>query len=165
VILKAYCLQQFELKVEPMGEMLRNEKWYKVSLRLMGDNLPVETLEEDLKLSPSYVGKRGEHINGNPKYAKNQTNVWVWNYPANSDVEFEEQIEGLLNILEPKIGALKEILAMPEVEGELFLGFSSDNGQGGAFFSPVLLRRIADCGLSVLLDLYPSMEKEQVLDN
>ena len=58
-------------------------------------------------------------------------------------------------MLEPKLGALKEILSLPGVKGELFLGFGSGNGQGGAIFSPQLLRRVADYGLSLSLDLYP----------
>ena len=74
---------------------------------------------------------------------------------VNSDVPFEEQITGLLDVMEPKLGALKEILSLPGIEGELFLGFGSGNGQGGAIFSPELLRRVADCGLSLGLDLYP----------
>ena len=142
--------------------MSQDKKWYRVSLRLLGDGLPLDEIEARIGLMPSHMGRKGEPTRLG---WKRLSNVWSWQYPANSDVEFEEQIEGLLNILEPKIGALKEILAMPEVEGELFLGFGSDNGQGGAFFSSALLRRIADCGLSVLLDLYPSMEKEPILDS
>ncbi len=60
--------------------------------------------------------------------------------------------------LEPKKEALKELLSFPDVEGELFLGFSSANGQGGAYFTPELLRRVADLGLALSLDLYPTSD-------
>jgi len=129
-----------------------DEKWYRVSLRLLGDGLPMNEIEAKLGLVASHLGRKGEP---NHRGWKPLSNVWTWRYPADSNVEFEEQIAGLLDVLEPKVDALKEILVLPEVEGELFLGFGSSNGQGGAFFSPDLLRRIADCGLSVLLDLYP----------
>ncbi len=135
-----------------------DEKWYRVSLRLMGDGLPMDEIEARLGLVPSHVGRKGEP---NHRGWKHLSNVWVWRYPAEPNVEFEVQIAGLLDVLEPKVNALKEILSLPEVEGELFLGFSSSNGQGGALFSPELLRRIADCGLSVLLDLYPSSSYEE----
>jgi hypothetical protein len=128
-------------------------KWYRVSLRLLGDGLPIDKIEAKLGLVASQVGRKGE---SNHRGWKHPSNIWVWRYPAESNVEFEEQVAGLLDVLEPKLDALKEILGLPEVEGELFLGFSSSNGQGGAFFTPELLRRIADCGLSVSLDLYPS---------
>jgi hypothetical protein len=130
-------------------------KWYRVSLRLRGDNLPVEGIESRLGLEPSSFGRKGEHLRGNPRYAKYRTNVWVSKYLVNSDVPFEGQITGLLDVLEPKLGALREILSLPGIKGELFLGFGSEKGQGGATFSPKLLRRIADYGLSLSLDLYP----------
>lgn len=135
-----------------------DRKWYRVSLRLLGDGLPVDEIEAKLDLAPSHVGRNGEP---NHRGWKHLSNVWVWRYPAESNVEFEEQIAGLLDVLEPKVDALKEILSLPEVEGELFLGFGSTSGQGGALFSPELLRRIAACGLSVLLDLYPSSSYEE----
>ncbi len=135
-----------------------DEKWYRVSLRLLGDGLPMDEIEAKLGLVASHVGRKGEP---NHRGWKHLSNVWVWRYPAESNVEFEEQIASLLDALEPKLDALKGILALPEVEGELFLGFGSTNGQGGALFSPELLRRIADCGLSVLLDLYPSSSYEE----
>lgn len=130
--------------------------WYRVSLRLRGDSLPVEEIESRLGLEPSSFGRKGEHLRGDPRYAKYRTNVWVSKYLFNSDVPFEEQIAGLLDALEPRLGSLKEILSLPGAGGELFLGFGSDrSGQGGAIFSPELLRRVAECGLSLSLDLYP----------
>ena len=130
-------------------------KWYRVSLRLMGDSLPVEEIESLIGLAPDSLGRKGEHLRGDPRSVKHHANIWVSKYLVNSDVPFEEQITGLLDVLEPKLGALKEILSLPDVRGELFLGFSSRKGQGGAVFSPELLRRVADYGLSLSLDLYP----------
>ncbi len=134
----------------------KDGKWYRVSLRLNGDGLPVEEIELRLGLAASSFGRKGDYLYGNPRYARHQTNVWVSEYLVNSDVPFEEQITGLLDLLEPKIDALKEILSLPGIEGELFLGFGSKHGQGGAIFSPALLKRVAECGLSLSLDLYPS---------
>jgi hypothetical protein len=121
----------------------------------MGDNLPVEEIESRLDIPAGSFGRKGEHLQGNPRRAKYHTNVWASKYLTDSDVPFEKQITCMLDALEPKLGALKEMLSLPSVEGELFLGFGSENGQGGAEFSPALLRRIADYGLSLGLDLYP----------
>ena len=117
--------------------------------------MPVEEIEARLGLAAASFGRKGEHLNDNPRHEKYQTNVWVSKRPTNSDVPFEEQIAGLLDLLELKVDALKAILSFPNVEGELFLGFGSGNGQGGAYFSPKLLARIAQCNLSLGLDLYP----------
>ena len=121
----------------------------------MGDDLPVEEIESRLGLEAASFGRKGEHLNGNPRHEKYRTNIWVSKLLTNSDVPFEEQIAGLLDLLEPKVDALKAILSLPNVEGELFLGFGSGNGQGGANFSSDLLARIAGCNLSLGLDLYP----------
>lgn len=130
-------------------------KWYRVSLRLMGDNLQIEEIGDRLGLPVRVLGRRGEYLQGNPRRPKYQTNVWVAEYLTDSDVPFEQQITVWLEALEPKMDVLKDILSVPGVIGEFFLGFSSANGQGGAEFSPQLLRRIADCGLMLSLDLYP----------
>lgn len=141
--------------LQHMIELSEDGKWYRVSLRLMGDGLAVDEVEQKLQLTPSYVGKKDEHLQGNPRYAKHQTNIWTWRYPSSSSIEFEEQINQLLNTIELKKEFLREILSTPEVEGELFLGFGSDNGQGGTAFSVDLMKRIADFNLTLRLDLYP----------
>jgi hypothetical protein len=138
-----------------MFVVTEDEKWYRVSLRLLGDSLPVEEIESRIGLEPSLLGRKGEYLRGDPRSIKYHTNVWVSKYLTDSDVPFEAQISGLLDALEPRLGALREILSLPGVKGELFLGFSSRNGQGGAVFSPELLRRVADYGLALSLDLYP----------
>ena len=132
-----------------------DEKWFRVSLRLMGDTIPIDEIERMLEIAPSSIGRKGEHLQGNPKRAKYETHIWVWSFPAEPSVPFETQIADLLERLEPKKDALLEILALPKTEGELFLGFSSGNGQGGANFPANLLQRVANCGLSICLDLYP----------
>ncbi|HEY0770464.1 MAG TPA: DUF4279 domain-containing protein [Sphingobacteriaceae bacterium] len=125
-------------------------KWYRVSLRLMGDGLPVEKVETMLEIKPSSLGVKGRLIDASEKY---RTNIWTLKSGTGSDVPFDEQITVLLDLLESKLDALKTILAMPNVEGQLFLG--SNNVQGEAQLSRKLLKRITDLGLSIDLDLYP----------
>ena len=138
-----------------MFVLSEDKKWYRVSLRLSGDNLPIEEIETRLDLEASSIGRKGKHIRDNPRYAKYRTNIWCSEYLTDSDVPFEEQITELLDLLEPKANDLKAILSFPDVEGELCLGFGSGNGQGGAVFSSELLARIVKCHLSLGLDLYP----------
>ena len=135
--------------------MSEDRKWYRVSLRFWGDGVPVDEIESRLGLEASSFGRKGDHLHRDPAYAKYHTNVWVSKYLADSDVSFEAQISLILDRLEPKVDELRKILSLPNVEGELFLGFSSANGQGGAILSPELLRRVANCDLSLSLDLYP----------
>ena len=133
----------------------KDKKWYRVSLRLWGDKLPIEEIETRLDLEASSIGRKDKHIRENPRYAKYRTNIWCSEYLTDSDVPFEKQIAVLLELLEPKADELVTILAFADVKGEISLGFSSGNGQGGATFSPELLVRVAKLKLSLGLDLYP----------
>ncbi|MHC5677021.1 DUF4279 domain-containing protein [Nostoc sp.] len=144
-----------------MFVLSEDQKWYRARLRLLGDSLPVDSVQEKLQLVPSVIGKKGEHINGDPQHPKYETNLWVSSYLTNSDVPFEKQIGLLLDVLESNIESLREILSLPNVEGNLSLGFSSGNGLGGDYFSHHLLQRIVNCGLSVTLDLYPPSIDEE----
>ena len=137
-----------------MRESNHDEKWFQVALRLQGDNLPMDEVENRLGLKPSSTGRKGEHIGNDPQRAKYPTNIWVWTVTKNSSVPLDQQIEEMLEVLEPKRDTLMEVLALPDVEGELFLGFSSSNGQGGAYFSPSLLSRVVESRLALNLDLY-----------
>ena len=128
-------------------------KWYRVSLRIMGDALPIDEIEDSLGLVATDKNRKGSRHDVTGE--KRRTDVWVWATPHDSDVPFEKQIGDLLEIIEPKKEILKAILQQPGVEGALFLGYGSDNGQGGAFMSADILRRIADCGLALDIDLYP----------
>jgi hypothetical protein len=132
-----------------------DQKWFRVTLRFRGDDLPIEKIAARLGIEQSFIGVRGEHIRDNPKYAKYNTNIWVWEYSSDSSVSFEDQISGLLNVVEPKREAIRDILSVPGTAAELYLGFSSGNGQGGAHLPPELLGRISALGLAIELDLYP----------
>jgi len=54
-----------------------DQKWYKVSLRFLGDDLDLAAVTSALGLKPDVAGLIGEHIGGNPRYAIYETNVWV----------------------------------------------------------------------------------------
>jgi Domain of unknown function (DUF4279) len=132
-----------------------DRKWFRVTLRLMGDNLPVERIGTKLGVEPSFIGIKGEHIRNNPAYAKFPTNIWGWEYLSDSAVPFEDQISGLLKAIEPRKESLDEILSIAGTDAELYLGFSSGNGQGGAHLPAEMLGRISSLGLAIELDLYP----------
>ena len=138
-----------------MAKKSDDGKWYRVSFRLIGDGVPVDEIESSLGLTPDFIGKKGEHLQGNIIRAKAHTNFWTWQFPAESNMPFEEQISGLLDVIEPKKAILQEIMSLPDVQGELFLGYGSENGQGGAYISHDTLSRLSDLGLSLDIDLYP----------
>ena len=135
-----------------------DESWHKVSLRVIGDAVPLDDLGPMLGIEPTIIGRKGEHIGGAADRAIYDTNIWMWAYPASARVPFETQISALLDRLEPHRSSLREFFSSSGVEGELFLGFSSANGQGAAYFSREILERIVSFGFSITIDLYPPGE-------
>src|SRR5437899_1482245 len=112
--------------------MLDNaQKWYRVSLRFFGDDLDLTAVTSALGLKPEVTGRTGDDIGGNPRYAIYETNVWVHRHAENESVAFSDQLSELMTRLESRAAAVRELLARPGVTAELFLGFSSGNGQGG----------------------------------
>ncbi len=138
-----------------------DRKWYRLSLRLMGDLLPIDEIEDRLGLKPDYIGRKGRHIADNPHYGLLPTNIWSFRPQFSREVEFAEQIEFMLKVLESKSEELQKIIQLPGVEAQLFLGFGSDNGQGGAHFPADLLLRVGRLGLDIDLDLYPPSEMQE----
>jgi len=130
-------------------------KWHNVSLRLSGDDLPVQEVEERLRLTTRFTGIKGRNIGDDPRYARYQTSFWTWEFTTDTAVPFEEQLADVLPILEERRTPLRELLSLPGVQGELFLGYGSESGQGGAYFPPEQLTRLGALGLAIGLDLYP----------
>jgi len=129
-------------------------KWYQVSLRLFGDSLDPQTVEHQLNLGMTHTGRKGEPAGGKPGRAKYETNFWVHTHTIDSKVAFAEQVSDLLDVLESKRPEFLQLVTRPGIGAELFLGFSSGSGQGGAYFPPELIGRIAALGLAINLDLY-----------
>ena len=122
--------------------MTEDEKWCQVSLRAFGSDVEPDEWTAALELTPRYSARAGDHIQQNPRYAVHRTNIWTHSVTEDSTVPFTDQIPPLLDYLEARPEQLARLLDRGDVEAELFLGFSSGNGQGGAFFPPDLVARI-----------------------
>jgi hypothetical protein len=134
-----------------------DEKWFRVSLRLFGDALDPEQASELLQINADTIGIKGVARTGknNRTYAPWETNYWNYQSRLGSEIGFDEQIRSLFTVLGSRIEQLKTLLHHPEIEGELFCGFSSVSGQGGDTIAPTTLKLVADTGLALSLDLYP----------
>ena len=130
-------------------------KWASVSLRLFGDRLPLDDVGTRLDLVPYRVGRKGEHLHGNPRYAQYESHLWLWSVTSMHKVPLENQLALTMDVLEPRSDRLRALLRETGARAELFIGFSSGNGQGGASLSAELLERLAKLGLPLELDLYP----------
>ena len=143
-----------------------DDKWYAMNLRLSGDGLDPASVEALLGLSPTTVGIKGQKRKGKQgrEYAPHETNIWVHRHNAADSTCFEDRLRALFSLLGSRRTALKTLCTTPGIEGDISLGFSSGNGQGGDTISPHVLSLIADTGLSLSLDLYPPSVDEDEND-
>ena len=134
-----------------------NAKWFRVSLRVMGDGFDPMSLAEQLGLTPDVVGIKGQRRVGKNgrEYAPYETNIWCHEVKVSSDTSFDGQIRLLFQQLGNRVDQLRALSATNGVEAEVFCGFSSGSGQGGDIIQPGTLKLLADTGLSLSLDLYP----------
>ncbi len=135
---------------EPLGE----DRWYSATLRLFGDSLDLEDAREQLPSASVQLSRKGDHIQNNPRFAKNRTNICLVSFGKSSAEPWEPRLLRLLETAEPLSGWLAHVRNLG-VTTEVFLGYSSETGQGGGGISAETLSRIAALGLSLDLDLYP----------
>jgi hypothetical protein len=81
------------------------------------------------------------------------TSLWALNSPLSDQNGMADHLRFLLDLLEPKMDALKKLFE--ECKIDLFCGFSSGSGQGGFELDPVTLSRLAKLCIPLVLDLYP----------
>lgn len=78
---------------------------------------------------------------------------WVRDSGLGNDRWPDEHAAALIELLAGRHEALGRLAA--DCEMEFFLGFGSEDGQGGAVFPAALLKEIGLLGIDVVLDLYP----------
>ena len=120
----------------------------------MGDALTVDQLGARFDLAPSEFARKGDHIRGNPQYALHETNIWSWSVTSMHKVPLENQLALALDVLEPRIDRVREVLRETGARAELFVGYGAADGQGDIRFSPALLTRLSKLGLPLDFDLY-----------
>lgn len=127
-------------------------KWNHAAFRISGDALRPDQISASLGLEATQSGLKGERFSSRHN-AVRRTSFWLLKAPLDNHRPLEEHLKWLLDTLEPKYDSL--IPLTNKWKTEFFCGFSSENGQGGATFDPVLLDRLAHLGIPLVLDLYP----------
>ena len=137
---------------------IQSDSWYRVTVRIASDLLDPSEIGRALQLRPTFEKRKGEFVDAIADGSRYATNLWGLTYTKDDSVPFEEQLEGLLDQLDQRSSAVRALLASPGVDAELFLGLGYSGPHGGMSLSPPLVRRIANLGFSIQLDLYRSPE-------
>ena len=143
-----------------LEESSQSQKWFRVSLRIFGNGFRPDEATQLLRLTPERTALAGASVSARSS-SKHQQNLWIYQPVDDSTLPFDAQISLLLDAIEPHSIQLSELMSRVDVVADLFLGFSSTNGQGGATFPSSVLSRIATLNLPINLDLYPPSDFEK----
>jgi Domain of unknown function (DUF4279) len=140
--------------------MNENEKWYSVAFRILSDTIEPDKISSILGLQSTFEGKKGELYGGKPGRARYDVNLWGYSLEVDDSIPFEEQIPKLLDVIEKRNESYRRLMSTSETYGELVLGYSSQNGQGGAYLPSELLKRITNLELDIIINLYPPTDDD-----
>ncbi|MBL8131866.1 MAG: DUF4279 domain-containing protein [Anaerolineae bacterium] len=130
-----------------------NKPRTKVGFRIFAPSLDPSKVSQVLGLTPDHTHLVGDYPRDNPRYNPYKHGMWALHSKLLSEEPFTMHLENLLSILEPK---QKQILELSEKNS---VDFScSLFSQSGFQLPPNLLRRIANLGATLGVDVYPSNE-------
>lgn len=129
-------------------------KWSAGSLRIVSRTITVDEISAVLGIQPDDHFEHGSlDIACNPDTFRRERSVWILKSGLSSDRWLQEHAEALVRRVEGHRDSLGRLAESCDLE--LFLGFSSESGQGGCLLPARLLTQIGSLGLDVVLDLYP----------
>lgn len=135
--------------------------YFSVSFRIIGDNLNPSKITLLLGLEPDIAHKKGDPRTGESKsgktiiYAPFNTGLWSINSKwANKDNNLQDHIVNIFERIEPK----KDVLVKLTDEGfkmDFYCGyFFSTKDQTGISLNNEILKRIAELGIDLRINLY-----------
>lgn len=127
--------------------------WATATLRIHSRTLNAQKISALLETEPTGTKVMGERLSShNPNSAVAESHLWRLESGLTSDRPLEDHIEKLVEFIEQKLPAFKEL--MKECESDLFCGYSSESGQGGFVLKSKMLKRLTAIPVDVVLDLY-----------
>jgi hypothetical protein len=134
--------------------ILRGNRWSHATLRVFSETLSHEDIGAMLGLKASRTYARGEPVSNRVTSRKRREWVWLFESQLPTSLDLDEHLKWLLDVIEAKLPVLKTLSANCRID--LFCGFGSESGQGGITLDSVILKRIANLGVNLSVDLYPS---------
>lgn len=122
----------------------------KVSFRISSETLSLEEISQHL--GPSCKGfSLGDPWRGGKV---RERTMWIKEICNDDEVKLESQVNLLASYLQKREKLIREISS--SCEFDIFIMIQSDNGQGGAFFSPDIMKIVSGFNASITLDIYTS---------
>ncbi|MGA8431680.1 MAG: DUF4279 domain-containing protein [Candidatus Sulfotelmatobacter sp.] len=137
-------------------------KWSRASFRIFGETLQPEEIGVALGIAATR-----SHLKGELRDARHtavwRESAWLLRSPLARGTDLAEHLKWLLEAIESKTDVIAELSKKYRID--FFCGFSSGNGQGGFALDSDILRRIANFGIPLNLDLYPPAIESDDIDS
>jgi hypothetical protein len=124
----------------------------KVTLRLNGDELDPSEVSRLLGCSPSQSAKTGETITNSRGIARTVRQGFWSLSSGRSDVDVEDQVTILLTQLTSDLSVWRDLTR--RFRADIFCGLFLNASNRGFDLGPVILRQLADRGISIGFDIY-----------
>lgn len=129
-------------------------KWSAGSIRITSRTVSADEITDRLGIPPDEQFERGSLMSPrNPNSARRKASVWIHTSGLGRHCQLEDHVTALVRLVGGCRAELRRLSA--DCDLELFLGFGSENGQGGCVLPARLLAEVGALGLDVVLDFYP----------
>ncbi|MDH6145691.1 hypothetical protein P3T35_007749 [Kitasatospora sp. GP30] len=137
-----------------MQPPMPDTKWSAGSLRITSRTISAADISARLGIIPDQQFEQGSLTSPrNPNSLRREASVWIRGSGLGNDRWLDEHVAALLSLVD---GHREELLRLSaDCDLVLFLGFGSEDGQGGCVLPARMLAEIGALGVDVILDLYP----------
>jgi hypothetical protein len=123
-------------------------------MRILSRTVAPGEISDRLGITPDRQFDRGSLMSPRSRTsARRDRNVWIRRSGLSDESDLADHVRALVEL----VGGRREELARlsADCDLELFLGFGSENGQGGCLLPAGLVAEVGALGLDIRLDLYP----------
>lgn len=149
---------------EPVGELV----WVagggvdecSVALRFFGDDLDPDFITKKLGICPTISYRKGDIFRGKTCDRIENTGSWRYCVRRCENIDLEELINKLLDRIAPNLEIWRELTT--KFQSDLFCGLWLKRYSGAIDFSPAIMMKIAERGLSIGLDIYFEDDEDKI---
>lgn len=129
-------------------------KWSAGSIRITSRTVTAGEISGRLGIMADQQFERDSLVSRrNPISARRESSVWLRRSGLPDDSDLTDHVRALVELVDGHREKLAALSA--DCDLELWLGFGSENGQGGCVLPARLLAEVGALGLDIVLDLYP----------
>ncbi len=133
--------------------------WVKLTLRIASEVLSADEIQTRLNDVPSETIRKGEPVSKrNPHGPAHRESICFFESPRPEDVSPEEHLTWLFEFCDRHRAELHSLAGACTTEA--WLGYGSDNGQGGFSLTSQQMAKLGSMGVDIVVDLYASSGEE-----